>query len=362
MSWDSFTTIPTETHAFASIGIDKKDAHGNPISHSFRMNPDTVQWDYKDNATSMDTLGGRVIQLLSVKLNGLTITGRAGNRGELQRMANNLKAVMSYHVATQNPVRFKVPSRNWDFQVYVQSMPSLGWDVASTSYPYQIQLAVEEDLTGVQTKQITNAVLQNIQKDIGYNAGHHGGNAQVAYDIITTLSKNNGPGTAAAADATTTSSGDIVAIAKTQIGVPYGGNPAADATDAQHMSQADRTDPNTGDDPGGPGPTFDCSGFTWWVYTQAGCKLPGTSTSAWNTDSIPLTKGISKVDPKDALPGMMILWNSAHVAISVDGNVTSGKMIDSNGRPEGIQIVSVYGGWGGIYKWDDHEYPEKAIN
>jgi len=179
---NDIVSLSDSTVAKASLSIPD-------LTHVFALNPDTAKWDYNDNATSMDTLGGRVIQLLSVKLNGLAITGRAGSRGELQRMADNIKQIMSYHVATQNPARLKVPSRNWDFQVYIQSMPALGWDVATTSYPYQLQFAIEDDLAGVQTKQITNAVLQNIQKDIGYNAGHHGGNAQVAYDIITTLTK-----------------------------------------------------------------------------------------------------------------------------------------------------------------------------
>jgi len=202
------TQIPTSR---AFLGIDS-------VNIVFPFNPETVTWNYTDNTTSMDTLGGRVIQLLSVKLNSLEITMKAGSRADLQNIATKLKEIMSYHVATQNPVRFKVPSRNWDFQVYIQSLPALGWDVATTSYPFSITLFVEEDLTGVQTKQITNAVIQNIQKDIGYNAGHHGGNAQVAYDIITTLTK---PRVTTAA-----ASGDSAATGES--GVPQTGGPLKD--------------------------------------------------------------------------------------------------------------------------------------
>lgn len=159
------------------------------VSHTFRFNPDAANWSYQNNISSQDTLGGRVVQLLSVSVQGVTITGRAGSRGELQRLADNVKEIMNYHVRTQRPVQFKVPSRNWNFLVYVQAMPQVGWDVAATSYPYSLTLAVEEDLAGVFTKKLESAALERIAGGIGYNPDIHGGNTAAFTEFVDTVLK-----------------------------------------------------------------------------------------------------------------------------------------------------------------------------
>ena len=124
------------------------------INLIFPVNPYTANWGYQENVTSQDTIGGRVVQLLSVQVQNLTVTSVAGSRIELQKVADGVSEVMKYHVKTSLPARFKVPSRKWDFRVYLTSMPQIGWDVASTTYPYQIGMAVQEDVSGIKSAQI----------------------------------------------------------------------------------------------------------------------------------------------------------------------------------------------------------------
>lgn len=174
---DSHTTTPTPTTAHAFLGV-AGGAH-----HTFRFNPDSASWAYQENTNSQDTIGGRVVQLLSVQVQGVTIQGRAGSRGELQRLAENTRQIMEYHVKTLRPVSFKVPSRRWNFRVYVQAMPQMGWDVSATSYPYSLQLQVEEDLTGIQSKKLETAALNRLVEGIGYNKAVHGGDV-AAFDTI----------------------------------------------------------------------------------------------------------------------------------------------------------------------------------
>lgn len=113
-----------------------------------------------------------------------------------------------------------------------------------------------------------------------------------------------GAGAAAAAPAAAAavhvpSNGSIVGIAQSQLGVPYvwGG-----------------TSPATG---------FDCSGFTLWVYGQAGYYLPHSSNAQ---------AGYGTPVPASAVaPGDLLVWNG-HVAIYVGGNqivhaATSGKPV-----------------------------------
>lgn len=168
----------TQAHAYLGTGS---------TFHTFRFNPDDAHWDYKENTMSYDTIGGRVVQLLSVQISGLTITGRAGSRGELQRLAENVRRIMDYHIKTSQAVTFRVPSRQWDFRVYVQAMPQVGWDVASTSYPYSLQLAVEEDVSGLQSQKLEATALTRLAENIGYKKAFHGGEAAGFQKVVNTL-------------------------------------------------------------------------------------------------------------------------------------------------------------------------------
>jgi hypothetical protein len=102
---------------------------------------------------------------------------------------------MQYQVTALRPATFVVPSRAWKFKVYLTAMPQAGWDVASTSYPYQLQMAIDEDLTGVKTKQVLGSALSRLADGIGYNPAVHGGDPKAfAKTIKNVLSATNGPG------------------------------------------------------------------------------------------------------------------------------------------------------------------------
>lgn len=170
------------TQARAMIGV------GN-VQHIFAMNPDEVKWSYKNNTVSRDTIGGRVVQILSSTVEVMSVTGRAGSRRELQTMSNNLKKVMQYQIKTSEPVNFKVPSRNWNFLVYIQNVSGLGWDVTTTAYPYELNLMIQDDLTGIASKKINQEVFDKLinsagQPGIGYNPQYHGGNLTEATRYI----------------------------------------------------------------------------------------------------------------------------------------------------------------------------------
>lgn len=177
---DGHSTIPSPTQAHAYLGNSK-------VHHTFKFNPNTVQWSYKENTVSMDTIGGRVVQLLSINIEGMSVEGVAGSRDELQRLATNISAIMDYHVATLLPVTFRVPSRRWDFRVYVQALPQMGWDVAATSYPYALQLLVVDDITGVQKPRLQQDALARIYKGVGYNPNVHGGNTGRFQEMVSTV-------------------------------------------------------------------------------------------------------------------------------------------------------------------------------
>lgn len=167
--------------SLASIGNED-------VSYEFRLNPESVSWSYKETVRAFDTLGGRVLQLLSVAVGAMTVTGSAGTRADLQRFADRMAQIMRYHVNSGGkPVHFRVPSRQWDFLVYVAKVPTIGWNTKTTAYPWTLNLKVEEDL-GVVTETILNAELDALAKDIGYSELYHGGMAEGGLDaLIATL-------------------------------------------------------------------------------------------------------------------------------------------------------------------------------
>jgi hypothetical protein len=102
---------------------------------------------------------------------------------------------MEYHVSTLQPAIFVVPSRKWSFKVYLTAMPQMGWDVASTTYPYQLQMSIDEDLSGIKSRQIQAGVLERLYKGVGYNPHVHGGDAGAFNKLVkTVISASGGPG------------------------------------------------------------------------------------------------------------------------------------------------------------------------
>lgn len=320
---DAHTVGPFPTAAHAFLGVAG-------VSHTFRFNPDDSQWSYQENTNSTDTIGGRVVQILSVQVQGLTVHGRAGSRGELQRLADNVRKIMEYHVQTSRPVTFRVPSRNWNFLVYVSAMPQVGWDVSATSYPYQIELSIYEDITGVQSRKLQLSSLARLAQGIGYNPNVHGGASDAFVQEVKSLLAASSTSSGSGNNATVGSQGGDVNLpsgndhvsqvvldaAKSQLGVPY-------------VSGAES-----------PGHGFDCSGLTQFCYSKAGVAIPKYTEDQYN-----LCKQKHVVVSKDNLMPADILFYHipgeapfiGHVGIYV-GN---GKMIAAPHTGANVQVEGV---------------------
>lgn len=178
--------------------------------HTFKFNPSTVAWNYTNNTRSLDTLGGRVVQVLSSRIDSMSVQGLAGSRSELQRLAKNLKDIMNFHIQTQEPVLFKVPSKDWNFRVYLQGVSNLGWSVQTVVYPYQLEMMVIDDLTGIRSRELETQMLDRLAKEIGYNPNVHGGNAPAFTELVNNLQLEYPNQGAGGADETTETVGPAV--------------------------------------------------------------------------------------------------------------------------------------------------------
>lgn len=150
---------------------------GGGIRYTLPFNPESIAWRYNQNVLPISTVGGKVIQVLSVKVEGMTVRGVAASRRELQDLANHVFAFMEYHARSQKPIDFIVTSRDWHFRVYLAGLPNVGWSVDTVGYPWMLQMEVDEDL-GIESSRILQNELNRLAKGIGYDPRWSGGDIE----------------------------------------------------------------------------------------------------------------------------------------------------------------------------------------
>jgi hypothetical protein len=154
---------------------------GGP-SIAFRLDPEDIEWDFQIITNVIETVGGRVVQIIGSYLNNLTITGSLGEdhstpRGESWRQAEAfLKLVgnlMNYQSRDSNqqdkmmpPAIFSYPPKGWRFQCYIDSLTdatgssSLIMTPGTINQRYILSLFIVQDATeGLVVAGTSNGVL-----------------------------------------------------------------------------------------------------------------------------------------------------------------------------------------------------------
>lgn len=111
---------------------------GGP-SVAFRIDPDLIDWTWSVQSNVVETIGGRVIQILGARLEDLTVQGSLGQNhadkagGESWQQAQaflaTATAIMEQQSADSNtqatmhqPAVFTYPPKGWRWNVYVKSL------------------------------------------------------------------------------------------------------------------------------------------------------------------------------------------------------------------------------------------------
>ena len=101
---------------------------------AFRLDPELIDWNWQVLTNVIETIGGRVIQVLGAQLSDLTVQGSLGQgTGESWAHANaflsTVTKIMEAQSADSNqqalmhpPAVFTYPPKNWRFQVYVKAL------------------------------------------------------------------------------------------------------------------------------------------------------------------------------------------------------------------------------------------------
>ena len=168
------TTFPNNsnlTTAYLSINTAAsstdptlKNFKGNTLS--FPFNPNDLMFNYVLNKMSFDTFGGRVTQLLSVKIDQMTLQVDAGSRANLLAFYNGIKTLQAYQIQTSTVIEFTIPApplnqstgqetgeyipmsklilgTGLTFYVWIKSM-DIGWDPTTVTYPFSITFEVQD--------------------------------------------------------------------------------------------------------------------------------------------------------------------------------------------------------------------------
>lgn len=134
----------------------------------FRTNPNEFRWTYTLNKRVDQTYGGRVIQLLGTKIDDFTLKADSGRGGwdYTNRVAKFLRDVMIKQ-RNGSPATFEYTTRGWKLNVYIVSVPFQD-AVGEVLRSFEVQMKVQEDVTGLVTKNSLDAELRRLQDGMGF--------------------------------------------------------------------------------------------------------------------------------------------------------------------------------------------------
>jgi hypothetical protein len=111
----------------------------NGPSVAFRIDPDLIDWTWSVQTNVVETIGGRVVQILGARLEDLTVQGSLGENHadkatgqswqQAQAFLTTVTAIMEQQSADSNtqalmhrPAVFTYPPKGWRWNVYVKAL------------------------------------------------------------------------------------------------------------------------------------------------------------------------------------------------------------------------------------------------
>jgi len=135
-------------------------------------NPNNVIWNYLLNKQTIDTYGGRVVQILSVATQQMNFTGDAGSRPKLLYLFSQLKEMQTNQIELKEPATLVIPASFAEDGTITQSVYidtiNLGVDYTTVTHPYNVTFQIEENNV---TNQLITNTLKQIASAFNYSAG-----------------------------------------------------------------------------------------------------------------------------------------------------------------------------------------------
>ena len=180
--WNQITSPAQKSSEYAFPQVTKPLPAGErgiaSLTHKgrtlrFRTNPNEFNWSYALNKKVEQTYGGRVVQLLSTKIDDFTIKVDCGlGRWEYaNQVARFLRDVM-VDQRTGEPATFEYTTRGWRLNVFVVSIP-FSDAVEEVKREIDIGFKVQEDISGVLSRNSLSTELRRLKDGIGFRRGKY---------------------------------------------------------------------------------------------------------------------------------------------------------------------------------------------
>ena len=145
------------THKTAYLS-NMQSSNNGPASIVLTLpfSPNELQWSYTLNKVSYDTYGGRVTQLLSVKIDQMSLQADAGSRLNLMNIYTAIKQLQETQIVNRLPLILTVPADSTvKDSTTGQSTPitlylwfndmQIGFDPTTVTYPYIMDFNVADE-------------------------------------------------------------------------------------------------------------------------------------------------------------------------------------------------------------------------
>jgi hypothetical protein len=187
-------------------------------NYTFRLDPNQIHYAYQIDYTTIDTLGGQVVQVLGSTIGDITIAGQFGqdhkNKRESWQMAESfhatIRAMMDQQVVPpkkpsdpiHQPIRFTYHDgvHNWDMKVLIKGISDLNGTGSiehsngKYSYGYTLTLFLVEDSSLLLSKINTDKFIARVANGVGWKRNKFNG-SQSLQQAIDFIQKHSDDGT-----------------------------------------------------------------------------------------------------------------------------------------------------------------------
>lgn len=135
----------------------------------FRIDPEAIQWTYQLNTRTDNTYGGKVIQILSVQIQTMSIpiVSGSGGRAYMQSVFDFFRDMMIWQRDTGKAGVFTYTPRNYNLNIFAANL-KIEDNLQNVIFPVTMNFNVQSDLAGVVQDQIISAEISRLQQGIGY--------------------------------------------------------------------------------------------------------------------------------------------------------------------------------------------------
>lgn len=140
----------------------------------FNVDPNNITWTYQLNTKTIETYGGKVVQIVSINWDNLSVDFDSGSKGPngggreyLRAVGNFFKDAVIWQKNTGQTSVFSYPPRNYVISCFLDSV-SIQDDLKNVTFPFSFQGKIQRDLMGTIKKETYSSVISRLVDGVGW--------------------------------------------------------------------------------------------------------------------------------------------------------------------------------------------------